>query len=70
LPRTPKEEEDLALAAELRQKFKLDNYTPRMVLDYIRQVFSVNTGLTSRLKTIRYPTVTSVADPDTGSSDF
>jgi hypothetical protein len=44
LPRTPNEEEDLALAAELRQKFKLDNYTPRMVLDYIRQVFSINAG--------------------------
>jgi hypothetical protein len=44
LPRTPNEEEDLVLAAELRQKFKLDNYTPRMVLDYIRQVFSIYAG--------------------------
>jgi hypothetical protein len=43
LSRTPNEDEDLALAEELRQTFKLDNYTPRMVLDYIRQVFSVNT---------------------------
>ncbi len=40
----------MALAAELRQKFKLDNYTPRMVLDYIRQVFSVNTGINIKIE--------------------